>query len=190
MISRLILNLRDPSLLSSGRRASFNTSPAELTYAITTIVEVEHPTQCSEGTPDPGLAPARSHTVYHWLAKEKRYSRCSDFLFDTSSSLFTLPIRNLGANGGEWVFEGVSKQGNKLSNGEIIGLDCCRYYGITFRWKFEVCSLSSHSIEFTILGSYIRIVHCKDVSYTVKMSWCILVSLFTSQVPYYLQFLW
>lgn len=64
MISRLILNLRDPSLLSNRRHASSNTSPAGLTYPITTIIEVERPTQFSEGTPYPGLAPGQPHMAY------------------------------------------------------------------------------------------------------------------------------
>ena len=38
MISRFMLNLRDPSLLLNGRRASFNTPTAELTYPITTNI--------------------------------------------------------------------------------------------------------------------------------------------------------
>jgi len=72
MISRLVLNLRDPSLVLNGRRAaSFITSTAELTYPITTIVELEHPTQLSEGTSYLGPAPSQppawvgSYTIYN-----------------------------------------------------------------------------------------------------------------------------
>jgi len=69
-ISRLMLNLRDPSLVLNRRRASFITSSTELTYPITTIAEVEHSTQLSEGTSYPRLAPfhpqvGRSHMVYN-----------------------------------------------------------------------------------------------------------------------------
>ena len=49
-----------------------------------------------------------------------------------------------------------SAQNNKLPNGERIGLDCCGYYDIIFRGKFDLCSLSSHNIDFTTLGSYTR----------------------------------
>ena len=64
MISRLILNLRDPSLLLNGRRASFNTPTAELTYPITTNIVA----QASEETSYVGLAPSQpcpSHTMYY-----------------------------------------------------------------------------------------------------------------------------
>jgi len=49
MMSRLVLNLRDPSLVNGGRAASFITSTAELTCPITTIIEPESASQVSEG---------------------------------------------------------------------------------------------------------------------------------------------
>ena len=70
MISRLMLNLRDPSLLLNGRHGSFITSTGELTYPNLTTVELEYTTQTSEGTPYTGDVLPRpghseSHSMYH-----------------------------------------------------------------------------------------------------------------------------
>ena len=70
MISRLMLNLRDPSLLLNGGHGSVMTSPAELTYSIQTTVGSEYPTQTSEGTPHTGHITSRpdhfeSRAMYH-----------------------------------------------------------------------------------------------------------------------------